>query len=208
MKLKIGDRVRHVDDEAMEGEVIELFTEPGRVVVRWDNGVELNQFEKELRKITAEPPEVKPSGTTKTDNAWIKSLYVSVCETLRRYPITKPKAIHLRKVVTDLERSYTSAIARLSNLQPAPITDVRLDVILDAVNAGYTAERKRRIELEEELARKDAVLRTTVKQLSEAHHTHVSESVHRVTQSERDAWCARAQKAEEKLAAIQATLAK
>jgi len=60
MKLKIGDRVHHVDDIGMEGTILDFFVEPGRVIVRWDNGVDLNQFEKEIRKIPVPAVEAKP----------------------------------------------------------------------------------------------------------------------------------------------------
>lgn len=192
MKFKIGDRVHDIDDEAMEGTVIELFTRPGVVTVRWDNGTESNHCEKELRKIKAKASEVKPPDATETDDSWIESLYVSVCKTLQLHPVADPKASHLRKVVTALERSFTDAIASVDATKSAPITDRRIDILLEAVNAGYAAERKRRIEIEGELGRKDTDLRNTVKQLQETKREYVSREMYKITLDERNAWCARA----------------
>jgi len=140
--------------------------------------------------------------------SWLKPLYDSVVEALGREPARNPAVNDLREVVIDLRTAYRNELTRTGDVAGDVNHRAAFNLIHQAVNAGYFAERNRRLELESEIGRKDTDLRNTIKQLQETKREYVSESVHRITQSERDAWCARAQKAEEKLAAIQATLAK
>jgi len=140
--------------------------------------------------------------------SWLKPLYDSVAEMLGREPARNPAVNDLREVVLDLRTAYRTELTRTGDVAGDVNHRATFNLISQAVNAGYAAERRRRIELEGELGRKDTDLRNTVKQLQETKREYVSREMYKITLDERNAWCARAEKAEEKLAAIQAAMTK